>query len=204
MSAPDETILFSRPADLPDVEVISVSNSLRLWKVFHTTYNVCTGLACEQPFDWSYRHQYHTTPQHRLMVLEPGETHENRRMRSPCTYKVVLIAPALLETLAAEAGLRGPPHFNVAEVAAPDLFQAFVAFHAALALRKDRARTPAPIDRDALPHEKHLVRLHRFASHNAAVRRRLSRCGSRPGCGIPAGSRRVSERTDGCRCRTGD
>ncbi|HWA84991.1 MAG TPA: AraC family transcriptional regulator [Opitutus sp.] len=128
-----ETILWSQPPDMPEIESISVHNGRRLWCVFHQTYTVCTILRHAGASDWLYRRRRHLVGDRQLMLMEPGEVHRNIRHFGDADFHVVMIQPALVGELAREAGLRATPHLALAQTGAPAVFDAFRRLHAMLA-----------------------------------------------------------------------
>jgi AraC-like DNA-binding protein len=136
-----EKIVFSRPADLPEVEILSVENNQRLWCVYHQTYTICTinSLAVDSswkgrgPPEWIYRGKTHSSPEQSLMLLEPGEVHRNTRAAALGKFYVALIDPGFVAKLALEAGMNPRPHLRQAATTDPTLFRAFNRFHSAQA-----------------------------------------------------------------------
>jgi AraC-like DNA-binding protein len=111
-AAREEQITYRYSRAVPGIELMSVRDSRRLWRVYHERYVVCTvwtGLA-----DWTYRRRSHTSGARSNMMLEPGEVHFNTRMYTPTTGRVLSIAPALVSSAAQELGVPGAPHLREA------------------------------------------------------------------------------------------
>src|SRR5580693_8587548 len=89
-----EKIVFSRPADLPEVEILSVENNQRAWCTYHHAYTVCTvgnvvagtGEICHESARTVYRGKIHQSPPLSLMLFEPGEIHRNTGIAPPITF----------------------------------------------------------------------------------------------------------------------
>lgn len=124
--------VYSRPADLPGIEVLTAENNNRLFKVFHTTYAVCTMLDIGGFTEWRYRGRELISGPRHVAMMEPGETHWNTRTVGNWSFQVLFIDPALMLEVAANAGLRGPPHLRCGTSNDPSLLQAFAQCHAAL------------------------------------------------------------------------
>jgi AraC-like DNA-binding protein len=98
--------------------------------VYHETYTVCTILSEET--DWTYRGQRLRSGPGRLAIMEPGEVHVTNALSGPCTFSVALVPPALVSEIAADLGIRDPPHLDANRALDPSLWQAFAGLHAAL------------------------------------------------------------------------
>lgn len=123
-----EKIRWFSPLELPGTELLWAENSGRLWRVYHETYTVCAPLAPAS--EWFYRGRDLRTEAGGLMMMEPGELHVTRRMPGgPCTFRVLLLSPVLVERAAGEFGRSGHVHLRAGHVEHPDVFQAFVEFH---------------------------------------------------------------------------
>lgn len=137
-----EEITWSIPPDLPEVEILTVKNNQRPWYWFHETYTVCNidnfvdddgrprpaGAA-----EWNYRAKTYLNPARTLMLLEPGETHRNRKAPPMCNFSVALFDTRFVNRIATESGLHPDPHFTDAVASDPAVYRAFVRFHAVLA-----------------------------------------------------------------------
>jgi AraC-like DNA-binding protein len=130
---PGERIEWGRSQDLPGTQVLIVDNCARRWKMFHTTYTVCTGLSIGRPAEWAYRGRNHLQTADGLMLIEPGEVHANTRITDPASFRVLLVDPQLVARLAAELGTGvKQPHLRTAQLHGGPVHRAFVALHAAL------------------------------------------------------------------------
>ena len=138
-----EKIVWSRPPDLPGVEVLSVENNQRPWTVYHETYTICNldtftdewGAFSAGESEWVYRRLLHRTPAGSLMLLEPGEVHHNTKTPPPCNFSVLLIEPGIVNRVAMESGMRPNPHLREGASFNPGLYSAFFRCHAAVAER---------------------------------------------------------------------
>jgi AraC-like DNA-binding protein len=136
-----EKITFSRPADLPEVEILSGENNQRGWCVYHQTYTVCTmntftdnaGRVCHGSAEWVYRGRSQSSPGQSLMLMEPGEIHRNTKPPPPCNFEVVMIDPQFVDKIALETGMNSRPRLRRASTSDPALYRAFARFHAAMA-----------------------------------------------------------------------
>jgi AraC-like DNA-binding protein len=102
-SGGNEEIVVSATADLPGVEVWSVSRSRRLFSVHHSTYAFCASDRMGGRQSWLYRRdRYQMTPAS-LMTIEPGELHITKVIERAADYRVLLVPEDLWRrTLAAE------------------------------------------------------------------------------------------------------
>lgn len=136
-----ERILWSSEPDLPGVDILSVENNQRAWRVYHETYTICNigrftddrGIPAPGEAEWVYRGKVHHSGPRSVMLLEHGEIHRNTKIPPPCNFSVLLIDPKLFSGIAAESGLGASPHFRQASVSEPILYRAFSRFHSALA-----------------------------------------------------------------------
>jgi AraC-like DNA-binding protein len=128
-----ERVVYSRPADLPLVELLQVDNCARRWRVFHETYTVCTGLSISRLAEWRYRGHTHSQGAGGLMLMEPGELHANTGVTSPASFRVLMIDPSVVERAAQELGISpARPHLQISQVYDPELFEEFAGLHASL------------------------------------------------------------------------
>src|SRR5689334_1843971 len=95
----NERVEFSRPSDIPGIEIMLVENCARRWRAFHETYTVCTALAGAGA-EWIYRNKIYNSTSGELMLLEPGEVHANTRITSVANFRVLLIDPSLVDKAA--------------------------------------------------------------------------------------------------------
>ncbi len=127
-----ERIEFSRPPDMPGIEVLRVENCARRWRVFHETYTACAVLRGKGT-EWNYRRKIHATRAGNLMLMEPGEVHSNTGITPPGNFDVLQIAPAVVKSAAQELEMAlTQPHLRFANVTDPAIFRVFARFHASL------------------------------------------------------------------------
>lgn len=129
-----ERIEWSRPVELPGVELLLAERCTRVWRVFHETYTICTLFDISGgETEWTYRGKLHSAKAHEIMLMEPGEVHAMPHSIPPCDFRVLLIAPAIVEQAAVEFGLTAlPPHWKAAHAVEPVLFRALARLHASL------------------------------------------------------------------------
>lgn len=129
-----ETVEFLRLPWLPGVEIMTVTDSNRCMRSYHTTFTVCTVLDAVGGNEWTYRGMSHQSAKGSLMLMEPGEMHvTNRIIGIARKFWVLLVDPEPMRGVAADIGLRRPdPHLTQATTDRPDLFSAFAAFHASV------------------------------------------------------------------------
>jgi AraC-like DNA-binding protein len=129
-----ESIAFSRPPELPGVEVISVEHSARRWRVFHDTYAVVTILDVSgRSLEWFYRHKIYGTQAANVMLIEPGEVHASMKITPPATFRVLCVDPWLVECVAKELAMTTcHPHLKFVKVTDPPFFRAFALLHRSL------------------------------------------------------------------------
>jgi len=123
----EETIEWSRPADLSGATIVRCRNATQLWSWFHETYTFCAVVA-GQGSEWTYRGKLHRTGgAGATMFLEPGETHAQRRQIGSASYDVMFLDAGAVDALARElsAGLR-TPHFRPSQVLGPRTFEQMV------------------------------------------------------------------------------
>ena len=132
---PDEHVWYVRPPALPGVEILAVDSSPRLWRVYHDTYSICTVLnrgrdgVCE----WRYRGRDYSATKRSLMMMEPGELHVTKRLSYAGTFRVLLLNPSVVQTLAHDSGQSNVDvRLRTAQESAPSLFRAFAALHDSL------------------------------------------------------------------------
>ncbi|MGH9173664.1 MAG: helix-turn-helix domain-containing protein [Vicinamibacterales bacterium] len=134
--APDsiERIEWSRPFELPGVELLLAERCTRRWRVFHETYTVCTILDISGgETEWTYRAKLHSSKARALMLMEPGEVHAMPHTIPPCDFRVLLIAPGVVEGAALELGIPAlQPHWMSGHSGDPASFRSFAGLHASL------------------------------------------------------------------------
>ena len=114
--ATEERVVLRRPQDLPGVELWTVTDSQRLWAVYHTAFAFCAAERMTGPQAWKYRRRdFALTPQS-TMVIEAGEAHVTTRVATG-DFHVVLIDPSALDLyFAEEPSWMSRPHFNLGQV----------------------------------------------------------------------------------------
>jgi AraC-like DNA-binding protein len=129
-----ERIAFSRPPELPGVEVMSVEHSARRWCVLHETYAVVTILdVSERSIEWLYRRKIHRTEAKNIMLIEPGEVYASTKITPPAVFRVLCVDPSLVECAAKELAMTtSQPHLKFVRVTDPLLFRAFALLHSCL------------------------------------------------------------------------
>lgn len=134
-----ETVLYRPSTTLPGVVSMHVENSSRLWRNFHETYTICcTRQSPGRWADWVYRGRRQRAHDGLLMLMEPGEFHSNLRIGGPLSFETVLLPPSLIESHAREMGVRGKPHFSLAQVDEPQIYGALVRFFASICTAASR------------------------------------------------------------------
>jgi AraC-like DNA-binding protein len=104
-----EPLRYVLPTSLPGTEFVFAHNCIRRWRVFHESYVVCLCLSASA--ECLYRGSSHVLSASCAVLMEPGETHVNRRVPVPQTYVVVRILPEVLARAAVELGVPYTPHF---------------------------------------------------------------------------------------------
>jgi hypothetical protein len=132
--AQGERIAFSRPPELPGVDVMLVEHSARRWRVFHDTYAVVTILDVSgRSIEWLYRRKIHRTVAKNIMLIEPGEVHASTKITPPATFRVLCVEPSLVECVAKELAMTtSHPHLKFVNVTDPPFFRAFALLHRCL------------------------------------------------------------------------
>jgi len=118
-----ERVHYHHSPALPGIELLSAEHSARAWYVHHEWYAFC---ACEAAAARvRYRGEIHDLADRDLMLLEPGETHQNTVVHKPADFKVLLVPVQTLEAASRELGSGGSPHFRQMRVRfVPRLFAA--------------------------------------------------------------------------------
>ena len=132
-----EKLSFIKPSGLEGVTMMSVENSLRLWRAYHDTYGICTVLNTNLPkeshADIRYRNNVYKIGRGWLSLMEPGELHVTERTTDPGTFWVMHLAPDLFRSFAEELGLKARPHFKTGALYNRFVFEAFREFHLSIA-----------------------------------------------------------------------
>jgi AraC-like DNA-binding protein len=119
--AAQERLVFIRPASVPGTEVMAAYQSSRRWHVFHERYAFC---ACRSAASGvRYRGVEDRVDDGNVVVREPGETLCNTFVAKPAAFKMLFVAPSLVDEAAWEVGHCGPLHFAPRAITGdPDLF----------------------------------------------------------------------------------
>lgn len=168
------SVEIRQPADLPGVELLIAERSARRWVVLHHTYTVCTVQEMARPVPWRYRGRRYDLGADGCSFMEPGEVHANLRVSDPATFRVLFLDPALVERAAAEIGVGGAVHFEIAQIDEAShrrLRSSLLALHTSL----ERAATP--LERESL-----FTRCLELMFEECVERRARSRSGSDPTC----------------------
>jgi AraC-like DNA-binding protein len=127
----EERLEWLRPTTLPGIEWLVAENSARRWHAFHENYVICPVLNGDA--DYRYRGKTQSlVVTSGYMLMEPGETHANTRVRRPADFKVLFISPAVIAQAAIEYGCPQTPHFCVPQGENPYYFRSLWEFHAAI------------------------------------------------------------------------
>jgi AraC-like DNA-binding protein len=97
------------------VNVLRVSASQELWRVYHESYCVAVvqgGAGC-----WRYRGGYHTIQPNTLMLSEPGEVHTTTAVDSPGSFTSLFFGSDFFDAHFS-ADLKRPIHFKHAQLVA--------------------------------------------------------------------------------------
>ncbi len=126
-----ERIEWSQPADLPGVDLLIGERSTRPWRVYHETYTVCTLVDVSGgDIEWTYRGKLYSAKAGTLPLMQPGEVHANTRPHRPCHFRVLFIAPRVVEQAGAELGIRlSRLNCKSGHAADPALFRSFAQLH---------------------------------------------------------------------------
>jgi AraC-like DNA-binding protein len=129
-----ERIAFSRPPELPGVDVMLVEHSARRWRVFHDTYAVVTILdVSKRSIEWFYRRKIYRTEAKNVMLIEPGEVHASTKITPRATFRVLCVDPSLVECGAKELAMTSShPHLKLVNVTDHLFFRAFALLHRSL------------------------------------------------------------------------
>jgi AraC-like DNA-binding protein len=156
-----ESIQYTRPPELPGVDVMTVERVARRWRMFHETYTVCTVLDAEGEAELTYRGRLHHANAGDILLMEPGELHANTKITPPGSFRVLFVPPYVVEQAAAEFGMgASPPHWKEVKVSQPDCWQVFAGLHASL--------------------ERPASALERASRFDACLKLLLNRCTERP------------------------
>ena len=103
-----EQVTVSRWENIPGMELWEVTNSMRLWRVFHMTYAFCcTDNEAAPCVDWRYRARTHCMSGNQVRLLEPGESHATLTQVLPTDFHVLFFSPEFFGSKL--------PHFTVGQ-----------------------------------------------------------------------------------------
>lgn len=128
-----ETVRWWKPGGLEGVEVLSVSRSPRLWKVFHETHTIGAITALDSDLEWAHRGRSHRSAGGSLMLIDQGEVHRACRRSAPISFWALMIEPKAMAALSLELLGRRIPRWKVADLRDPETFAAFGKLHRILA-----------------------------------------------------------------------
>jgi AraC-like DNA-binding protein len=117
-----EKISAARPADLSHLEIWSIQNSKKLYKVLHNTFTICPIHRIGRG-DWKYRGKNLSAYSQQVMLMEPGETHIVERILGASSCDVVFIDHKFVISAAEEAGYKGGLHLNEVNLTSPDAYR---------------------------------------------------------------------------------
>ena len=104
-----ERISFIRPESLPGTEVMAAYHWTRRWNVFHERYVFCV---CRKgAAGVRYRGVEDRICDRSVAIREPGETLCNTFVAKPAEFKILYVAPSLVEHVARDLGQTGKFHF---------------------------------------------------------------------------------------------
>ena len=108
-----ETVLLTRPAALPGVELWTVWHSARLWTVHHEAHAFCVIDHYEKGSQqaWWYRRRDYSASLRSVMLLEPGELHVTKAV-PPCDFRVLIVQPWLVARLLGQTASAGGIHLR--------------------------------------------------------------------------------------------
>ena len=134
MAANDiDQIEYLHPRELPGVDALVVERVARRWRVYHETYTVCTVLDAAGEAELTYRGRLHRARAGEILLFEPGELHANTSITPRASFRVLFVAPLLVEQAAAELHLGAArPHWKYVSLTHPAFFGAFARLHASL------------------------------------------------------------------------
>jgi AraC-like DNA-binding protein len=116
----DGAIELIRLPNLPGVEVMDVQGVSRQWAYFHETYSFCVARWVEdtREIPWKYRLRTHRMTVDRVQLMEPGEFHANLMVAPRANFRVLMLAPSLVEKVARQLGHEHafPLHLSTAQL----------------------------------------------------------------------------------------
>src|SRR3712207_2766923 len=111
-----EKISFLNPRSLPDIGIMSVENSNRVWRAYHETYSICTVLKGYGTVNSIYRRRHHETLPNNVVLMEPGEVHINKNNPKDDNFRVMFIPREIFKEFALESGIPSEVHFKLFNV----------------------------------------------------------------------------------------
>jgi len=129
-----ERIEYFRLPEMPGVEVLHVDRCVRCWRVVHETYAVRTLLETSGALvHWVHHGTVLKAGAGSIMLMEPGDTHVNPYPMPSCDFRILFLAPSLVEAAANDLALQAPqPGFHHPLTDDPEMFSAYVRFHRSL------------------------------------------------------------------------
>jgi AraC-like DNA-binding protein len=127
--AAGEIVRWWKPQGLDGIEMLSVSRSSRLWKLFHETHTLCALTSLDGELEWDHRGRRHASARGSLMLIDQGEVHSACRRPSPASFRALMIAPAAMASLSLEITGESIPRWRRADLRSPRHFEAFNALH---------------------------------------------------------------------------
>lgn len=135
VQAAQERLAFVRAASLSGTEVMAAYQSSRRWHVFHERYAFCACRKTEAGV--RYRGVEERIGDGNVVVREPGETHCNTFVAKPAEFKMLFVAPFLIENAARQLGHSGTFHFAPFAIRNdPDLFRKLYRLCASIEARR--------------------------------------------------------------------
>jgi AraC-like DNA-binding protein len=118
--------------DLAAASALQVSDSARAWRVYHESYAFC--LNDRGGADWSYRRTIARHSPGTVLLMEPGEIHEDKRVYGPVNYRLVFVDRDAVAAATAALGAGGRPdlHWRASQTGDPGLATRLRRFHRAV------------------------------------------------------------------------
>jgi AraC-like DNA-binding protein len=123
-------VSFARSPTLPGVELLLVTQSTHLWRVFHEQYAICTCDTAAARI--RYRGDEYMAVDQSALFYEPGEIHNTFHVAKPQDFQVVFFSAELLRSFGDEMGCQGATHFASKLTGDKQFFSAFKRLHASI------------------------------------------------------------------------
>ena len=102
---PGEEISFSSPQE--GVEIMTVNNSLRLWRGYLEQYAICTPQPSNVGYSFNkYRRKLLECGHGASLLFEPGETDVVEDLTGPGSFWMVFIDPRIVEEFVRGSGIK--------------------------------------------------------------------------------------------------